>query len=197
MIYKTIRHIIFLITILFTFSKSTDFLNKQFGVIINAGKHFSIFEISANDQTEYRYVIYKEGGEIAKTENTFRRCPEIKYIFNETALSISIAVGTGTDISQYYDINQDIFSHYFESPLLVEYGKVCYIDYWNNDYKLVVSNPFDEKEYYVEYILEMSPVANPKDAVKFVEFINETELKIIYLSGVNYLKKTEIFYLPK
>ena len=132
--------------------------------------------------------------EIVKREIVLRKPPEITYL-GDSLLSIEIGVGTGTWLTQYYDVDKDIFSEMFESPITIQRDKIAYIKIFDNTYKLIVRNIFDKSKYYKEFNLDLSPVANPIDALVHLEYLNGDRLQITYLSGKDYVEKNSIFQL--
>jgi len=113
----------------------------------------------------------------------------------DSLLSIEIGVGTGTWLTQYYDVDKDIFSEMFESPITIQRDKIAYIKIFDNTYKLIVRNIFDKSKYYKEFNIDLSPVANPIDALVHLEYLNGDRLQITYLSGKDYVEKNSIFQL--
>jgi hypothetical protein len=163
--------------------------------IISSGKNFKVYDITKDNQPEYRYEIYNDKGEIVKSETVWRIEPHIEYLDDNTLLSIRISVGTGTALCQYYDVKTGVFSEIFESVKSAEYGKVVYMDSLNNKFKLIVRDIFDKLVYYNEFELDFSPIANPSDVLLDVKFLNENTLQVSYLSGDEYDEKTTIIKL--
>ena len=160
------------------------------GNVIDAGKNFKVYDVTKNNQPEYRYEIYNNTGVTVKNETVWKSYPNIAYINDNNLLSIYIGVGAGTFLVQYYDIEKDLFSKTFESPAIAEYGKIVYMVLLDDQIKLAVSDIFDSAEYYKEFELDFSPVANPIDALKEVKFVDEFNLQVLYLSGNDYEEKT-------
>ena len=165
------------------------------GTIIIADKNFEVYEITKDNQPEYRYIIYNSYGEIVRDETVWRTQPHITYIFNDTLLSIYRGVGTGTYLVQYYDINKDIFSEIFMSVLLEGYGRIAYIIVTNGKYELVIRDVFDETLFCQRFELDFSSIGNPVDGVRCIAFCSEDTIRITYLSGAEYDEKTEIINL--
>ena len=131
---------------------------------------------------------------IVKSDISQKIEPEITYI-NEDLLEIAIGAGTGLSLVQFYSIKNDLFSVIFESPLLIENELVAYMSLSDGIIKFVVQNIFDTGIYYNEFLLDFSPVANPKDALIHMDYLDNNRLKITYLSGENYTNKSCIIQL--
>ena len=165
------------------------------GYVISSGKNFKVYDITKDGQSEYRYEVYNKNGKTVKDETVQRVNPTITYISNNTLLSISIGTGTGTCLAQYYDVNRDLFSEVFESPALAAYGNVVYMTFSDGLFRLVIRDIYDESKYHEEFELDISPVANPADALINAEFLDEDVLLISYLSGAGYDEQTTILQL--
>jgi hypothetical protein len=166
-----------------------EILAMTVDVLIESGDNFKVYDITKNNQPEYRYEIYNNNGVVVKNETAWRTYPHITTLFGDTALSITQAVGTGTFLTQYYDIGRDLFSEIFETPFTAEHGMVVYVDISEGDFKLIVRDIFDISEFYKEFEMDFSPVANSPDAVRHVEFLDRNTLQVSYLSGVEYSEK--------
>lgn len=154
--------------------------------MMDSGKNFKVFDISSNNNPEYRYEIYDNHGNIVKSEIAFRVEPKITYSADRTLLSIQIGGGTGVFLTQYYDILKDLFSEIYDSPFAVKNRKVAYMELSNGNLELVVRDIFDKSEYYKGFKLNFSPVANPADAIINAKFLGESTLEVTYLSGEKY-----------
>ena len=165
--------------------------------LLYSGKNYKVYDISNNHQPEYLYEIYNEHGDIVKSEVVWRTSPSVVYISNNTLLSITVRVGTGTYFVQYYNVPNDMFSQVYASPILSDYGKVVYPILSDSNIKLVVSDIFDHSAFYKEFDLDFSPSANPADALRDAEFLDENTLRIVYLSGSEYEEESVILYLAR
>ena len=171
--------------------------NIETGIVISSGGNFNVYDITKDNQPEYSYEIYNKSGKLVKSEIVWRISPEIKYECwgEDTLISIRTAVGTGTSFTQYYDVNRDIFSEAFESVASSGYGKILYMDISNDTLKLVIRDIFCESLFYSEFDLDFSPTANPADALKKAEFINEKTIMLTYIAGSEYVEKELILQL--
>ena len=149
----------------------------------------TIFEFSTSTDT-YKQTTLNSGVHL----DILRAYPSIEYV-DDTLISITIGVGTGTFITQYYDISRDLFSELYDSPIAVGYGNVVYMEWLNSSLRLVTTNIFDNLAFYKEFELDFAPTAIPTNVVIRAEFIDETTLSIIYLHGENYEEKSLILNL--
>jgi len=162
------------------------------GPVVNAGEHFIVYELT---EYRYRYVIYNKSGDPVKDE-TLHRSPNIKYVFDNTALSISVGAGTGLIMDQYYDICTGVFSDIFHTVLAAEYGKIAFAAWLEGEIKLVVRDAFDRSALYQEHSLDdIAGTANPVDAMWSVEFIDESTILVTYLLKETYEAKTVIIQI--
>jgi hypothetical protein len=168
--------------------------NEPFGILLESGDNFKVYDITKDNQPQYRYLIYNSNGVIVKNETVWR-FPSITLMRDNTFLSISIGAGTGVFSTQYYDIERDLFSEAFQTPLVAEHGMVVYVDIFERGFKFIVRDIFEKSKYYKEFELDLSPVTNPADAVSQIEFLDRDRLTITYLSGLEYVEKTSIFCL--
>ena len=169
------------------------------GTVINTGEHFIVYDLTKRNQPEYkpeyRYVIYSKSGDPVKDE-TLHRSPNIKYVFDNTALSISVGAGTGLIMDQYYDICTGVFSDIFHTVLAAEYGKIAFAAWLEGEIKLVVRDAFDRSALYQEHSLDdIAGTANPVDAMWSVEFIDESTILVTYLLKETYEAKTVIIQI--
>ena len=165
---------------------------KSNEIMISSETNFKIYEIAADAQSEYRYEIYDKNGDVVKNEIT-SRYPNICYMHDGTLLSINIGVGTGISLTQFYDINRNIFSELFFSVVSEGQGNIIHMTVLDDTIRLVVRDIFDKSKLYKEFELDFSPVANPVDAIISVDFLDENVFEISYLSGEDYIAKTRVF----
>ena len=161
------------------------------GVVISSGANFEVYDITKDNQPEYRYVIYNLDGEAVEKRTVWRTPPHITYTNDDSLLSIFMGVGTGTFYVQYYDITRDLFSDIFYSVLLEGYGKIAYINVSNGRYELEIRDIFDESVFFQRVELDFSPIANPVEGVRYIAFCGEDTITIRYLAGAGYDEKTE------
>ncbi len=163
------------------------------GNIVSSGENFKVFDISQDMHPEYLYEIYDNSGEVVKSETMFA-FPTITYV-SDTLLSIEWGGGSDTWLGQYYDIDKNICSNIIQSPFALLEQKIVYLALSDDvtGHKMVVSDVFDETKYYKElHIDDLSSAINP---ILSVEFINNQELKVCYLSGEDYEEKTQVFQI--
>ena len=65
-----------------------------------------------------------------------------------------------------------------------------------NDMSLIVRNIFDEEVYFREFVLEgFSNVANPIDAIVYINYQGHGILEVIYFAGEQFVHKSLLIYL--
>jgi hypothetical protein len=180
----------FLLPVVFALITTLNFS----GVLLESGENFKVYDITVDRQLEYRYEIYNNDGILVKNERVWP-FPSIATICDNTILSITRGVGTGTFQTQYYDIERDLFSEIFEMPFAAEHGMVVYADIVGGGFILVVRDIFDASNFYKEFELDFSPTAIPANVVYHVEFLDSKRLLLTYLSGVEHDERTAILNL--
>ncbi|XBX07644.1 hypothetical protein QMP26_05630 [Enterocloster clostridioformis] len=165
------------------------------GEVIEIDKHYKI-TAHVDDKSKqtyiYHYLIYNSSGKMVKEDDHYGTPPVIKYIDKNT-LQISLSAGTATFFCSYYDIINDRFSKQYFSPLETGYGRIVYQER-SGDFKLIVSDIFDEDIYYEEFLLEdVSDVLSP---ILEIEFVNKHALHVKYQSGESLEEKSVLLTLP-
>lgn len=155
--------------------------------IIENDKYFRI--IDAGEQT-YPYSIYNADGKEVKSGVSYRIEPGIHYIDQET-IEIHISAGTGIFYCVYYDIVNDRFSEWYESPVAAKYHRVAFLNYGGGERSLVVKDMFDEGSCYQEYFPDFAEAVFP---VVSAVFTDEDTLLITYMSGEFYEEKTKVLF---
>jgi hypothetical protein len=163
--------------------------------VISSGENFAVYDITKDNQPEYRYEIYNQKGKTVESITVWKAQPVIRYLDNSTILSIRTGVGTGTSQHRYYDFRRDIFSEVFESVKLEKNGTIAFMIWDDGGIKLVIRDIFDESIFYREFEFDFSPVANSADALLQIDFLDENAVKILYLSGVDYEEAVAVLQL--
>ncbi|MDE7179063.1 MAG: hypothetical protein K2O59_14715 [Lachnospiraceae bacterium] len=155
--------------------------------IMENDKYFRIFDAG---EGKYSYIIYNTDGKEVNSGVSYRIEPRIHYIDQET-IEIHISAGTGIFYCVYYDIVNDRFSEWYESPVAAKYHRVAFLDYGGGERSLVVNDMFDEGRCYQEYFPDFAEAVFP---VVSAVFIDEDTLFITYMSGEFYEEKTKLLF---
>lgn len=155
--------------------------------IMENDKYFRIFDAG---EGKYSYIIYNTDGKEVNSGVSYRIEPRIHYIDQET-IEIHISAGTGIFYCVYYDIVNDRFSEWYESPVAAKYHRVAFLDYGGGERSLVVKDMFDEGSCYQEYFPDFAEAVFP---VISAVFIDEDTLFITYMSGEFYEEKTKLLF---
>ena len=126
-----------------------------------------------------------------KDEIVVRIDPQIRCV-NDSLLEIWTSAGPGVLFLYFYDIQNDVFSEVFDSPLLHDGSTIVLIQSTDNQYYLVFRDIFSAESFYTTVLIDASPVANPYDAVGEITFLDEETIVITYLTGSEYDEKTEV-----
>jgi len=166
--------------------------------IIESGLNYRIIKVgkdAENDVPKFRYEVFSNYGRVVR-EGIGWRVPTFRNI-NENLLKISIGVGTGIQMVQFYSAKNDAMSEVFNTPILITDELMGLLRWYDaNVITLVVRNIFDKEIYYNEFLLEnFAAVANPADAIIRVEYLGSGVLEIIYLSGESFGEEITIFEL--
>lgn len=146
------------------------------GEIVDEDSHFKIIY---DGDSKYHYIIYNKENEVVKEDNQYGTIPSISYIDEKT---IQILLPAGTDIFTcvYYDTFDDKFSQEYTSPIIVQYGKIAYIDHSKMPYVFVVRDIYDKNIFSKNFSLDLSPSVSP---IIEAEFLDEETLFIVYTFG--------------
>lgn len=144
-----------------------------------------------NKKFYYSYEIYNKKGKLVKKEDVQQQGPRIEYV-SDKLLSIGLVAGSYVISTQYYDIENDVFSEIYETPLAVHENMVVYVD---ETKKLIVRDIFDSSKYYKEFKLNFADSAVPVSLINKVKFIEDKKLQVTYLSGKKYKEVTEYLVL--
>jgi len=167
-------------------------------IAIENGYNFRVVRTNEDNENaipEFRYEVFNNNGEIVRS-GTGWRIPSFINI-NENVLKISIGVGTGTQMVQFYSAKNDMFSEVFDTPIVITNELIGLLRWSDSDeLNLIVRDIFDIEIYYNEFLLEnFSSVANPIDALKGIEYLGNDKLEVTYLSGEHFVEKSIIFEL--
>jgi len=179
-------------------SDSIEIVMESRETIIESGPNFRVVRINEgdiNNVPKFRYEVFNNRGETIRV-GTGWRVPSFYHI-SDDVLEISIGAGTGMRIVQFYSPENDLISEVFTNPILITHELIGLLK-WDdaNSLALFVRNIFDKEIYYKEFTLEnFAAVANPMDAVVRVEYLGDSTLEIIYLSGEDLDKKVVAFEL--
>lgn len=166
-------------------SKSSE---KQERSVSNS--NIEVESYNGKDTVLYKYTIYNNQGKKVYEDDDLSKEPVIEELDNEI-ISIVTSAGTGLCMVQYYDKFNDRVSDIFTNPLDLKGEKVIFF----NKNKLVVQNIFNKLNYYKEIKLNTTDTADPNNAIKSAEFIDDNQIRVIYFSGTDYKEVTEKFYL--
>jgi len=154
-------------------------------IIISEGSNHKVFQISEISGRDYLYEIYSDSGKLVERDTTFRIEPTITY-HDDKLIEIKISVGTGFYYTHFYDREGDKFSESFDVLRAAAYGKIVYVSPIEDRWVLIVRDIFDETEYYKEFYLDFIKTADPYATIRLAEFIDEQNLRIVYVSGDEY-----------
>ena len=116
----------------------------------------------------------------------------------EHILSVSRGVGTGVWYAWYFDYRTGFISQEFECPWTVKAPYVVKVSMpdENGIQHLHLFNVFDLTGYSYAIELDFSGTANPSDALRKVEYLDNTHIAVTYLSGPNFEDKRTEFEVP-
>lgn len=142
------------------------------------------------DAVLYKYTIYNDQKKKIYEDEDLNKEPIIEELDNGI-ISIGNSAGTGLWLVKYYDKLNARVSDIFTNPLDLKGEKVIYFD----KNKLVVQNIFNKSNYYKEIKLNTTDTADPNNAIKSAEFIDDDTIRVVYFSGTDYKEVTETFHL--
>lgn len=155
-----------------------------------SNSNIEVESYNGKDTVLYKYTIYNNQEKKIYEEDDLNKEPVIEELDNGI-ISIVTSAGTGLCMVQYYDKLNARVSDIFTNPLDLKGEKVIYFD----KNKLVVQDIFNKLNYYKEIQLNTTDTADPNNAIKSAEFIDDDKIRVIYFSGTDYKKVTETFYL--
>ncbi len=140
-----------------------------------------------NNQKSFIYIFDKNGNPI-KGEGYNGRSPKLSIV-EKGLVKLRLQAGTGNSTAwcYYYDIDQNKFSETFYNVLGEKGNLVVLADKQN----IIVRNIFDADAFYKEITTFSHPLSKSTDPFLTVEFVNEKQISITYLSGEDFEKITE------
>lgn len=141
----------------------------------------------------YYCVFFDQFHNVVRTEGPVAKMPTVDMVNGELICFIFQAgTGRGTQWGYYYHVDCNQFSDVF-------YG-IC--DRWENNViyididKVVIRDIFDQSKYYREFSQFSKPLSNAAEPIVNAEFINNgRQIRITYLTGVEFIEISEIFGL--
>jgi hypothetical protein len=157
-----------------------------------SNSNIEIESYNGKDAVLYKYTICNNQGKKIYEDDDLNKEPVIEEL-DDGIISIGTSAGTGLWMVKYYDKLNARVSDIFTNPLDLKGEKVIYFD----KNKIVVQNVFNKSNYYKEIKLDTTDTADPNNAIKSAEFIDDDTIRVIYFSGTDYKEVTEIFHLNK
>lgn len=116
----------------------------------------------------------------------------------EQILSVSRGVGTGLWYTWYFDSSTSFLSAEFECPYTVKapYVAMACAPQEDGTRRLCVFNVFDRDGYSYFADLDFAETANPSDALREVELLDNTHILVTYLSGTDFETKQVELEVP-
>lgn len=149
--------------------------------LIESAQYYSIFD--GETPAEVTYEIYDSNGNTVFSETT--DSPLSITMLDENTVDINKGMGTGLAVHKYYSVTENEFSQDFSYVICSAKNMIAYISVPKEnslqDRTIVVQNIFDEKEYYIEFELDLSPVDTPVIEGNFND--DMSEINITYLRG--------------
>jgi hypothetical protein len=148
--------------------------------VLEKNSYYELREVHQNEAVIYKYCVFNKRGKkvLESIEKTVR--PEFRFV-GDNIIEINRYFGSGYYLVQYYDVQSDLLSPVFDSPLLMDNRKIVCINIGEEKYELVVSNVFDELSSNVRFdlaqILDL-PVDEVIGAIEDVKL--EQSIKIRY-----------------
>lgn len=156
-------------------------VNRENKNSIESAQYYSIFD--GESPEEVTYEIYDSYGKTVFSETT--DSPLSITMLDENTVDINKGMGTGLAVHKYYSVTENEFSQEFSYVICSLKNMIAYISVPKEnslqDRTIVVQNTFDEKEYYKEFELDLSPVDTPVIEGNFNE--DMSEINITYLCG--------------
>ena len=151
--------------------------------VIVEEEHFKIYDMG---ESNYRYIIYNNNGEIMMEDTHYRVTPSISYI-EENVIQVTLSAGVDTFFRIYYDLANNRISEVYPSPIAEKYGKVVCFDYSDSSSLLIIRDMFEKGLIYKKVDLDVSPAIAP---IIQAEFLAEDSLYVKYLSGASFEEKS-------
>ena len=173
------------LTCSFLFTGAVSESNKGKEVI----EETEFFKITRSNY-EYYYCIYDKNHNIIKSDGPLNKKPDI-ILIKDGFIRFTLQTGTGvaTQWGYFYDIEDDKFSRIFQSIYDQYDRKVIY----GSLNKLIVSDIFNNSQYYKEISTFSRPLSKTADSIVDAKFIKDgNSIEISYMTGEDYEIVTEI-----
>lgn len=174
----------FFVYILTFFSPLIKSTNNNKGREIEKTEFFKITRLNSG----YYYYIYDKNHNIVKSDGPLNKKPNIKLV-EDNLIRFILQTGTGkaTQWGYFYDIEENKFSSIFKSIYDQDNNLVIY----GGPNKLIISDIFDETQYYKEISVFSRPLSKTADSIIDAEFVKYNNIKVSYLTGDDFEVVTE------
>ena len=134
----------------------------------------------------YFAVYDNKGNELYREEN--HRDPEFTEI-GENLLKADVSGGIRSRITRFFEVEQGIYSPEYNNVLAVGYGRIAYLDDWQEGISsLVVHDMFDTESNRFMFKCQIK-IDHIATYIESVEFINKNQLRIEYFNDQDKLMK--------
>jgi hypothetical protein len=137
----------------------------------------------------FTIILYDTNNNIVFSENLPKEPSLIEL--DKNLIQIKISLGSPLNYSYFFNPLTTSISSTYENIILVDKNKVIFF----KDNKLIVSDIFNQKLLYKEIILDFAPTAVSSSSIIKVYFIDDNNIEIEYLKGIEFIRETEIINL--
>lgn len=165
-----------------------EYKDASDATVLATDDHFRVIKEGA---FAYSYEIYDSQGSLVIRQETGSKYPNVESLGD--VIHISIGIGTGLALHQYYSISRGCFSPEFQYVVASNGEMVAFLQIPEHDAlqnrTLVIQNIFDEASYSKEIRLDLAPVDTPVLQASFSP--DAAQLQITYLQGEDAHEATE------
>ena len=110
---------------------------------------------------------------------------------------VQVRVGAGTNAGNYwfYDIENGQVSDTFSNISAIKDRIIAYMDFVDDDVRLIVRDMFDEEIYYKDFDINFSNLVILESILLDVDFLDNDRIQVKYLSGTEREEVTETIEL--
>lgn len=162
--------------------------------VIAKGEHYQITRQSGRNEG-YTVTLYDADGAV-RSALTHRLGGEPRVREAEGGLlEIMFPYGGNDWRSRYYDVQADILSDWFDSPLAAEYGRVLLVERKRGINCFVVRD-IHTREALLAVECDFAPYPRLSDAVVSTQFLDVNTVSVVYEMGEAYARATETYTIP-
>lgn len=155
------------------------YVNSDKTVTLQKGEYYRISHTTGKDKNEYTVTIWDLQKKVAGTFTCRSSVVPSVTLVDENVLAVQIGMGTEHFQCRYYDLANDRFSDYFDSPVASAYGRVALLERKRQINAVVVRDMF-EGDALLAMACDFASYPSLIQAFEEARFVDENTLYVRY-----------------